>query len=87
MSTELVVGLSSAVVAAVAALLTYHAATRSQRVSRMARMERRQDVLEYRNRRLWMYCRQLVDHIYQHKPPPPPAWPDDLDDDEDAQPA
>lgn len=63
----------TALAGAVATLLT-------TRYTRMARVERRQDVLEYRNRRLWVYCRQLMDHIYQGKPPPPPPWPDDIDD-------
>jgi hypothetical protein len=74
-----------AIALALGSVLTYRAATTSSRHSRIARLERRVDVVEYRNRRLWSYCRELIDHIYRRKGPPPPAWPDDLvalDDDD-----
>ena len=32
------------------------------------------------NHRLWMWNRQLVDHIYRQLPPPPPPPPADLFD-------
>lgn len=32
------------------------------------------------NRRLWLWNRQLVDHIYRGLPPPPPAPPAELFD-------
>lgn len=66
---------------ALAALLGGTATALGTRYTRMAKLERRVDVVEYRNRRLWMHCRKLVDHIYQGRPPPPPPWPDDLDPD------
>lgn len=80
---ELVIALPSALALALGAVLTYRAATTTSRHSRIAKLERRLDVVEYRNRRLWSYCRVLIDHIYRRQPPPPPAWPDDLDLDPD----
>ena len=82
---ELYVALPSALALALGSVLTYRAATTTSRHSRIAKLERRQDVLEYRNRRLWTYCRQLIDHIYRRQGPPPPAWPDDLDDVDDGK--
>lgn len=67
-------------IAALTALIGGTATALSTRYTRMAKVERRVDVVEYRNRRLWSYCRELIDHIYQGKPPPPPPWPDDLDE-------
>lgn len=32
------------------------------------------------NRRLWLWNRQLVDHIYRGLPPPPPSPPTELFD-------
>jgi uncharacterized membrane protein YhaH (DUF805 family) len=32
------------------------------------------------NRRLWLWNRQLVDHIYRGSPPPPPPPPTELFD-------
>lgn len=66
--------------AGLAALVGAGGTLATTRFTRMAEVSRRLDVVEYRNRRLWVYCRQLMDHIYQGKPPPPPPWPDDLDE-------
>ena len=67
-------------IAAATALVGVGGTILTTRYTRMAEMGRRLDVVEYRNRRLWVYCRSLMDHIYQGKPPPPPPWPDDLDE-------
>lgn len=32
------------------------------------------------SRRLWLWCRQLTDHIYRGSPPPPPPAPEGLFD-------
>lgn len=66
--------------AGLSALVGVGATLLTTRYTRMARLEQRVDIVEYRNRRLWVHCRQLIDHIYQGKPPPPPPWPDDIDD-------
>lgn len=75
MSTETTV----AVIGAVALLL---GAWIKWRGTRLGQLEKRVDRLERRNRSLWLYCRQLIDHIYRGKGPPPPPWPEDLLDEE-----
>lgn len=71
MPPELLVGI---VVAIIAASTTWGAT----RFGRMASLERRIGALERRERRLWLYCRQLIDHIWRGRPAPPPTPPDDL---------
>lgn len=61
-----------------AALIAGTVALVTHRMSRLAKVERRMDALDGRNKRLWMYCRQLIDHIYRGLGPPPPPWPDEL---------
>ena len=46
--------------------------------SRIRDLETRVDLVEKRNILLWNYNRSLIDHIYEGKPPPPPAMPDGL---------
>lgn len=46
------------------------------RYSRVAAVERRVDELDTRNRALWLYCRQLIDHIWRGRGAPPPDPPD-----------
>ncbi|MGG7466049.1 hypothetical protein [Plantibacter sp. YIM 135347] len=48
------------------------------RFGRMASLEKRIDALERRERRLWLYCRKLIDHIWRGHGAPPPTPPDDL---------
>jgi hypothetical protein len=43
--------------------------------TRRSGIEARLAKLENHNRALWMYTRELIDHIYQQKPPPPPEPP------------
>lgn len=42
---------------------------------RRNQVEGRIDTMENQNRALWLYTRQLIDHIYKQSPPPPPEPP------------
>jgi len=46
--------------------------------SRIRDLEARVDLVEKRNVLQWNYNRTLINHIYEGKPPPPPAMPDGL---------
>lgn len=61
------------IVAIVAAAGAYTAA----RYGRVGKLERRVDSLEARERKLWLYCRQLIDHIWRGRGAPPPTPPED----------
>lgn len=80
------VAVVSALASIIAAVLAYLAARRSTAQSEVAAL--RSEIADVRrqwadeqdaNRRLWAYCRKLVDHIYKGLGPPPPP-PDDLED-------
>ncbi|KRC60925.1 hypothetical protein ASE14_08165 [Agromyces sp. Root81] len=45
-------------------------------VTLLVHLMRRVSSLEDLNRKLWAWNRDLVDHIYKGKPPPPPGPPD-----------
>ncbi|AGW42448.1 arginyl-tRNA synthetase [Leifsonia xyli subsp. cynodontis DSM 46306] len=45
------------------------------RYGRIARLEKRLAELETRERTLWVYTRDLIDHIYRGEGPPPPPPP------------
>lgn len=63
-----IVALIVAAVAAAGALFT-------SRYGRVHALEKRMDELEAKDRAFWLYCRQLIDHIWQEKGPPPPSPP------------
>lgn len=63
---------------AVLAVLAASGAWIAARYGRLAAVERRQDELDRRNRALWLYCRQLIDHIWRELGPPPPNPPDTI---------
>lgn len=44
-------------------------------LARRNQVEGRIDIMENQNRALWLYTRELIDHIYKQLPPPPPEPP------------
>lgn len=50
----------------------------NSKYSRIKDLETRVDLVEKRNVLLWNYNRQLVNHIYEGKEPPPPPMPDGI---------
>lgn len=67
-------GLLAVVVAVIAASGAWVAS----RYGRVGKLERRVDQLEARERKLWLYCRVLIDHIWRGRPAPPPTPPEDI---------
>lgn len=45
------------------------------RYGRIATLEKRLALMEGRERQLWNYCRELIDHIYRGRGAPPPTPP------------
>lgn len=81
-------GIVSLLVAIIGGVVTLAGTIVALRAARRARQESRQERLEARlarserdNRLLWLWCRQLVDHIYQRAAPPPPPAPAGLFED------
>lgn len=74
MSVEAVPALGDIAVVAVTALGVVMAAIVAAMVALTAHVARQ----TARMHRLWLYTRQLVDHIYRGSPPPPPPPPADL---------
>ncbi|WP_104127997.1 hypothetical protein [Cryobacterium sp. Y57] len=73
--------LLTAIVAAIAASgawFTSRVTGRAGSYGRIRDLEGRVDLVERRNQILWNYNRQLIDHIYQGSPPPPPVMPDGI---------
>ncbi|MFJ3393995.1 hypothetical protein [Leifsonia aquatica] len=75
-------------IAIIGGLFGLASAAFAYRQARIARRENRQERLEARlarserdNRLLWLWCRQLVDHIYRGSAPPPPPAPAGLFED------
>jgi len=64
--------------AASGAWFTARVTGRTGSYGRIRDLEGRVDLVERRNQILWNYNRQLIDHIYQGTPPPPPAMPDGI---------
>lgn len=82
MSDSAITVAGSITVAIIAAAAAITAAALAYRQARLARKENRHERLEARlarserdNRMLWLWCRQLVDHIYSREEPPPPPAP------------
>lgn len=66
------VPIATALIAAPSGWFAARAARKSGDHSRIQSLERRVDRVEARNMLLWVYCRSLVDHIYEGKGAPPP---------------
>lgn len=66
------------IVAVALAIVAASGAWIAARYGRLAAVERRQDELDTRNRALWLYCRQLIDHIWRGRGAPPPDPPDSI---------
>ncbi|AMB58232.1 hypothetical protein [Microterricola viridarii] len=63
----------------IVALIAVSGGWAAARFGRVSRLEKRITQLEARERRMWVYCRTLIDHGYRHgdgTPMPPP--PEDL---------
>jgi hypothetical protein len=76
MSETVIVAIVSGMAVVIAALL-------GTGVRAWLSLRNRADQYEAHNRMLWLYCRQLIDHIYRGKPPPPPPAPVGLFDREE----
>lgn len=63
------------IVAVVVAVVAATGGFFTSRYGRVHTLERRMDELEAKDRAFWLYCRQLLDHIWQDKGPPPPSPP------------
>ena len=73
--------LATAIIAAIAASgawVTARVTRRNGSYARILTLEARVDLIEGRNQRLWSYNRELINHIYQGSPPPPPIMPDGI---------
>lgn len=81
MSEGVWVAIIAGVVALAGAGLSLHQAQRARRDNRTERLEARIARAERDNRLLWLWCRQLVDHIYRGESPPPPPAPAGLFED------
>ena len=58
--------------------LTARVTGQNSKYSRIKDLETRVDLMEKRNVLLWNYNRQLIDHIYEGKRPPPPPMPNGI---------
>lgn len=67
-----------AVIAALSGLFAAWVAFQRVKYSRIRALEERVDLVEKRNVLLWNYNRQLVNHIYEGKGPPPPPLPEGI---------
>lgn len=68
----------AALIAASGGWLTARVRRKSGDHARIQALENRVDRVEARNVQLWLYNRELVDHIYEGKPAPPPPMPSTL---------
>ena len=66
----------------IAAALTAFGAILSVQARRIDELERRTMIAQQYNKKLWMYCRALIDMYYKHRradSPPPPPLPEEID--------
>lgn len=64
--------------AASGAWFTARVTGQNGKYSRIRDLEQRVDLVEKRNVLLWNYNRELVNHIYEGKQPPPPPMPEGI---------
>ena len=67
-----------AIIAASGAWFTARVSGRTGSYGRIKDLEGRVDLVERRNQILWNYNRQLINHIYDGSPPPPPEMPEGI---------
>lgn len=84
-SDEIYIALIGGVVAICAAIIAAWQAVRARKENRTARIEERIEDLNRENRLMWLWCRELIDHIYRGGEPPPPPAPPGLFDREDTK--
>lgn len=70
-----IVAMIAAVGAIVAASIAAHSARAARRANRVTELEQTIEQLHADRHQLWLYARELIDHIYKGKPPPPPQPP------------
>lgn len=75
MDATIVVAIIAGVVALGSAALAAHQARSARRANRTEQLEAKLDQLTEDRHLLFLWNRQLVDHIYRGKAPPPPAPP------------
>jgi adenine/guanine phosphoribosyltransferase-like PRPP-binding protein len=73
-----IVATIAALGAIIAASLAAHSAGAARRANRVTELEHTIEELHGDRHQLWLYARELTDHIYRGKPPPPPAPPPGL---------
>jgi hypothetical protein len=81
LEAQIAVAVIGGIVTVVAAIIAARAARSARRENRQERLEARLSRAEHDNRLMWLWCRQLVDHIYRGGTPPPPPAPAGLFED------
>ena len=78
MTTSVIVGVIAALSSIASALIAYRQATKARIANRVEQIEDRLSKADKDMQLLYYWNRELVDHIFQGKPPPPPKPPEGL---------
>lgn len=76
----LLVGILASLASIISAALAYNQATKARNANRTDQIEQRLAKADKDMQLLYYWNRELVDHIFQGKPPPPPKPPAGLFD-------
>ena len=76
--TSVTVGIIAALASIISALMAYRQATKARVANRVEQIEQRLAKADKDMQLLYYWNRELVDHIFQGKPPPPPKPPEGL---------
>ena len=76
--TSVTVGIIAAFASIISALMAYRQATKARVANRVEQIEQRLAKADKDMQLLYYWNRELVDHIFQGKPPPPPKPPEGL---------